>query len=484
MIGPDTMPETTPQTNPGPYADPGSPGLAKLCWVLMVVLLGVVIVFQQTGGSAAAQPKPVAAAIEPPEPDQSLIMAKIAVKFADAAPSEANNQIFLSQIDQTAHTDAERLRAVMIAAHLSGAEVGRERLSKLSSSMPEDSPLREDLATLERLYAEPHVPLTDAEAQRLKDHHGYFGQLAAVFGKEKADPAREALVGGGMLLIGAFAGIGLVVASAMLIGLGLFVTAIVLLALGKLRPRFQPPARGGSVPLELVCVFIGGFACLKLVALAAHALLGPDAAGTAAMIGQWSLLLVVFYPLLRGVRWSQTRDMLGLYARGRGGVLGEVWCGFLGYLAGLPVFLAGALVSVGLFFITEWFKQAAGGSPSAPPENPIIEYFASGNLIFIILLAALATIWAPLVEEIVFRGALLRQFSPWIHPVLAAVPTALVFGFMHNYPVMLLGPVIALGFVFGCIRWWRGSLIACITAHFIHNAFIVAIMITMVTLLG
>ena len=476
----------------GRVPDPGSRGLARLGLLFMVGLLAIVIGFQQFGHSAAAGPgthggPPTGAgadAIEPPQADQALIMAKLAVKFGPVMPDPQSRAIFVAQLDGAAQSPLDRFRAAIVAGELLGNQEARTRLVDVDAKLPDDAPLKPDVAALLGVFAQPPQPLDDADAKRLIDRHGWFGQLAAVIGKSDTDPAREKLVGGGATLIAVFGVLGLLAAVAAIAGLGLFITAIVLVATGTLKPRFLPPATGGSVPIEMVCVFMAGFVGLKLVALAAAAILPASAVGPLTLGCQWGLMLIVFYPLLRGMTWTQTRDMLGLHARGRGGVLGEIWAGLLGYLAGIPVFVTGAIISVVLFFLWDLWSRASGGPPAAPPQNPVVEYFASGDVLWIILVGALATVWAPLVEEVVFRGALLRHLSGWMTPVLAAVPTALVFGLMHAYPIMLMGPVIALGFVFGCLRAWRGSLVACITAHAIHNGLIVVLMVTVVTLVG
>jgi membrane protease YdiL (CAAX protease family) len=48
---------------------------------------------------------------------------------------------------------------------------------------------------------------------------------------------------------------------------------------------------------------------------------------------------------------------------------------------------------------------------------------------------------------------------------------------MHGYNILLLGPVICLGFVFALMREWRGSLIGSMTAHFLHNATALALVL-------
>ena len=67
------------------------------------------------------------------------------------------------------------------------------------------------------------------------------------------------------------------------------------------------------------------------------------------------------------------------------------------------------------------------------------------------------------------RGALFRHLRGRLGFVLAAIISAMLFGALHQYDVLLLLPVMALGASFAFIREWRGSLIGCITAHAIHN---------------
>ena len=62
--------------------------------------------------------------------------------------------------------------------------------------------------------------------------------------------------------------------------------------------------------------------------------------------------------------------------------------------------------------------------------------------------------------------------------------TASVFGFMHGYGPLLVFPLIALGMVFSFLREWRGSLVACITAHAVHNTVALSVAITLIRVLG
>jgi membrane protease YdiL (CAAX protease family) len=84
----------------------------------------------------------------------------------------------------------------------------------------------------------------------------------------------------------------------------------------------------------------------------------------------------------------------------------------------------------------------------------------------------------------VFRGALYRHLRSRISVAAAAVLTALGFGLMHGYPIIMLGPVISLGAGFALMREWRGSIIASMTAHCIHNAGVLTLVLVMANLIG
>src|SRR5262249_55047663 len=105
----------------------------------------------------------------------------------------------------------------------------------------------------------------------------------------------------------------------------------------------------------------------------------------------------------------------------------------------------------------------------------IAELLGKGSTYALIMLYVLASVWAPIVEEAVFRGSLYRHLRSRMGVIAAALLSAVTFGFMHGYSAILLGPVICLGFVFALMREWRGSLIASMTAHCMHNATLLAI---------
>jgi membrane protease YdiL (CAAX protease family) len=163
----------------------------------------------------------------------------------------------------------------------------------------------------------------------------------------------------------------------------------------------------------------------------------------------------------------------------------EIGCGIVGYLACVPLLAAGVMVSLILVLVDKLLRAAIGVPEAPPPSNKIIEIVAGqqGTWMLVVLFL-LATAWAPIAEESIFRGALYGHLRRRWHWFPAAVLSALGFGLMHHYPIVLMGGVTALGFGFALLREWRGSLIACATAHAIHNGTVLVLLLTVMRMLG
>jgi membrane protease YdiL (CAAX protease family) len=126
----------------------------------------------------------------------------------------------------------------------------------------------------------------------------------------------------------------------------------------------------------------------------------------------------------------------------------------------------------------------AGGKEPPSPSNPVVDIVTSGDAMTLVLLYSLVSIWAPVVEESIFRGALFRHLRSRMGVIAAAVASALLFGVMHGYEWMLLSPVIALGLIFAMMRDQRGSLIAPVVMHALHNGILMACMLVVLKLSG
>jgi membrane protease YdiL (CAAX protease family) len=467
--------------------DPGNIRAALIGTLLVVVLIAVVATFQQLAQSSAAksagQP-PLAPGATPPASVEMSFIAKATVKLLYAAGGPKDNQTTHSAAESVediagkAGPPYARLRAAMVAGDLLGLERAEKALSELQPDAAADQELARDIEAV-RGGLRGTAPAPE-EAERLVRRHGWFGKLVLTHGLDRDAPDRRAVVGGGGALIAAMIGFGALVSAMILSGVVLLIVGIVRASAGTLTSRFVPPLPGGSVAVETVAVFIAGFLLLKLIVGLLAGVVGEDRALWIAMGGQWLLALLILWPMVRGVQREQALYLVGLH-RGRG-ILREIGAGLVGYLAGLPILIIGIGTMFVIRFIEEVVLQAMGKSAEAP-QNPLLELAggAKGSAA-VVLLFVLASMWAPLVEETIFRGALYRHLRGRWHWLPAGIVTALGFGLMHGYPILLLTPVISLGFGFALIREWRGSLIACMTAHCVHNAGTLIMLLTFMKL--
>ena len=130
----------------------------------------------------------------------------------------------------------------------------------------------------------------------------------------------------------------------------------------------------------------------------------------------------------------------------------------LGFSAGLPLLLIMGTLSF-------WLREAG------------VDRTTIGYVSWVALAYAFKWVWAPLVEETMFRGALhghLRRTAPIL---VSALISGFVFAAIHPQGLGGIPALTAMGINFALLREWRGSLIAPITAHAINNFFAVGIML-------
>jgi membrane protease YdiL (CAAX protease family) len=464
--------------------DPGTPRAGLIATVAVFVLIVVVAVLQQTSESAAAKAAgsppstQVAGAVDAPSA-QFEVIAKAGTKVYFARPDKGLADSLVSMLDKEAQTAADRLRVGIVAGELQGESDARKRMTEAAADA--DEAVKKDAGIVGDLYRGG----ADRESiDGLVTRHGWFGRLAATHGRPATDPERARVIGGGDTLIAlSFAGLigGVLVALASCV---LFITGIVMAAGGTLRARFVRPAPGGSVAAETAAVFVAAFIGLKLLTGLIEGVSGSATTAVVCAMGmQWALIAVLLWPVVRGVRARQALRLWGLHAER--GVLREIGLGLVGYLAILPLVVVGAIVSFALMMLYQAVRLAMGVHETHLPDNPVLEILSGKSSQWVIvLLGLLASLWAPLVEEAMFRGALYRQLRSWWHWLPAGLVTALGFGLMHGYPLLLLGPVIALGFGFALLREWRGSLIASMTAHCVHNTMVITLVLVAMKFVG
>lgn len=280
----------------------------------------------------------------------------------------------------------------------------------------------------------------------------------------------------------------------------------------------QPPARRGPY-IEAFAIYMVTFFGFSL----ALAFGFPRTPLSAIWLYLPIAVAVAAWPLLRGVKWDEFRRAIGLH-RGRG-VISEVLCGLGGYLAGVPLLVAGfivmfILVKTQQFLVDNWPSSpgvthvAPASAPTQPPDDappaatvtparesvitaeesnfaapnatpqrnampshPIINEIKPGSGITgFIALFLLAAVWAPFSEEFFFRGLLYHHLRGRLGWVISAVIVGIIFAAVHPQGWTAIPVLGSMAFIFAGIREWRGSLIGSITAHAFNNGMLILFM--------
>jgi membrane protease YdiL (CAAX protease family) len=428
---------------------------------------------------------------------------------------------FLSMIEDSAinsRSAVDRFRAAITLGELISPQAGLDRLDSLENGgipvrlpaasplfqppppkpfppLADDSPLRADIETARDILkarmaaidadADVDAPVLETTARdEFLARHGLYGRLL-LDGDDSPEMKAAAREGFTLVIIVVMLGLGICLL--LLAGLVILITGAVFYATGRLRPKLaqstmlDPAAeQRPGIWLETMLVFILAFLGVGVVAaiVAAVSPKGSPAPIIASLAAQAAIALIVLWPVVRGMSFTRFREELGWHS-GRGivprGVLKEIGWGLLMYVGFLPVLFMVAMIVA----IIMMLQQVITGEAAAPPDNEIIDLVSSGNTMLMVMLFLMATLWAPLVEEAIFRGALYRHVRSRASAFAAIALSAAAFALMHGYAPPQLLVIGSLGVLFGVMREFRGSIIASTTVHFVHN-FTVMIVLTLV----
>jgi len=473
-------PPQDPITTSPPSRDPGT-RLSLIAATLLALLSFFTVAIWQAQSARQTPPQTSPARINTVNPQADMAFRMI-IKLSWLIESDPGS---VRMLGGYATTPLEQIYFAIALGEIEGPQAAIDALDKAKKDA-KDPQILADIDTFRHIYnaalqnTASETLLDPVERDGLIDRHGFYARVALTYPLPQTDPQRQGLrQGAGAIL--ALIVLVFVIAGAILVGFALFVAAIVMLALGRIKPRFAPPAPGGSVFLEVFALFVLGFLCLKIATLLVERFMGNDTPawlGPASLGAQWLLLLVPLWPLLRGMRFTDWQKALGLHAER--GLFREVALGILSYLAFLPVYLA----AVGVVIVLMLLRDLIFGPTETPPSNPIVDIMTQLRGFALVLFFLTAVVWAPLCEELVFRGALYRHLRGWMPSLLAALVSATVFAFMHSYGALLTPPLIALGFAFAMMREWRGSIFASMTAHALHNATLMTLLFVLLSALG
>jgi CAAX protease family protein len=106
-------------------------------------------------------------------------------------------------------------------------------------------------------------------------------------------------------------------------------------------------------------------------------------------------------------------------------------------------------------------------------ETDLEKYLKMGPSIRI-MVAALAVVTAPLIEEVVYRGVVYSTVEGLMGKVAAVIFVTLLFALVHapQYwgSVAALTSILSLSFVLTLLRAWTGKLLPCFATHLVYNA--------------
>lgn len=391
---------------------------------------------------------------------------------ADLDEDETEMMAFL---DKAAVSRTDRLRVALVAGEVEGAQAAIERLAALGREVDSEGDLAKDIFWLRLHYASAFNgvpnPIPAESAAALIGRHGWFAELALSYGKSGKAAPRARVVGGMTSLVKFQVFIGLALAMAFVIGIVL----TVVMARKAHYGEFELRVENSGVPAFIYLETFGVFLLLFSTALMGGVLLLGQTGAWAAAVSEcltWACAGSLLWPLIRGVSWHELCTDLGLHAGD--GVGTEIIIGIGAFLISSPL-----TAIVGIF--AGIIEQAILGSPPDPEGVPMFNAPLSDSWAAVVLGAASSVVWAPLVEESLFRGALHRWLPGWLRIGGRVAVSAVVFGLVHPYSPAGMASVATAGVVFGLLREWRGSLVGPITAHMLHNATIE--MVTIGTLL-
>ena len=318
---------------------------------------------------------------------------------------------------------------------------------------------------VERAVIDP-AALSPDDRSRVLDAMGWFGRVLLCHRAPSDDAERREILGEALRATAAVTAVVLAGGIGVLAGIVLLVVAAARRRDGGLRFGFRPPVPFGPWYLRAFALYLALFFGLQILPV----VVGVRFADVLAFGGLIvSSAVGVTWPMVRGVPPRDAFSDLGLH-RGRG-VLREVASGVVGYAAILPIFAVGFVATLVLMALWSAIAPSEGG----PVSHPVIEMIAEGDTAVRLALLFLASGFAPFFEETLFRGALYGDLRRRFGPVASGVLMGTLFAAIHPQGLLTVPALTALAFGFAMLREWRGSLIAPMVAHAIHNGTLVGL---------
>jgi membrane protease YdiL (CAAX protease family) len=384
------------------------------------------------------------------------LLAQEAIGFSSLPPAMArgiNERMpeLIRLLERESKTPEEKLKVAIVAAYLE-PDTALQKLDSVSAGSTSTT-LAKDIADIRSIYSEGVGALPTADRDGLIQRYGYFGSVALASGmpgdasaKQSVETASRRTLLLMLLMVPAFLGL-------FVLSVALLVTAIVYWRKGKIRAHYTPSLSPDASYVEAFALYLVLFIGIGLVA---------RVMGFVSLSFNWIAWLIIPVAILwlkmRSATPADWKNAIGWYSER--GWLREFAAGIVGYLAGLPFIAFGVAVSFVLIQVT-----------GAAARGPIIRYL-NGN---VFALYAIACIFAPVLEETMFRGVLFHHLrARWSWPASAAL-VAFLFAVIHPQGWVAIPILSAIAIVLAALREWRGSIIASMAAHAFNNFIVITI---------
>jgi uncharacterized protein len=127
--------------------------------------------------------------------------------------------------------------------------------------------------------------------------------------------------------------------------------------------------------------------------------------------------------------------------------------------------------AIGLAFLM--FGVAILSERALPHQETDLEKYLKMGMSIRIMVATLAVMTAPLIEEIVYRGVVYSSVEGLMGKGVAVIFVTLLFALVHvpQYwgSVATIAAILSLSFVLTLLRAWTGKLLPCVATHLVFN---------------
>jgi membrane protease YdiL (CAAX protease family) len=404
--------------------------------ILLIAAMQIISVFRGGKSDAVAEgPTKVSA--------QEVIAGKIVLAknvLGKLAPTPVP-QDELEQLAKSAQTPQEKFRLQLLRWQASEQPIS---LNELPAELPAT-----DRQVLQAWLA-GQTPIKE-DLELFEDTHGWYAKLVRTLPPLSNEEVTKNLTTEAMQVLTLLSG-------AMLLGMGAFITGLVLFILFLAKKGWRQPMVWVGPPAGRGGPFYEGFSIFLV------SLVGMQDE----QVGGWGIfgvILGLLWPLLRGISWSEFRLHLGLFTNK--GFWRDCFYGWKLWLMALP--------SLAVLMVVSTVLSAAFDLKIDHPINEAISSDGDNTMIFL-----LAVVFAPVMEELSFRGLLLSGLRSRWSFVVSALITSVLFAAIHPQGLAAIPVLGGLAFVFAYARATRGSIVPPMAMHALHNGLLTLALVLLI----